>query len=66
MRHFNKLLAAAGLAMVMATNVYAETVSPQYAGSLVAVEGIVSQVSKRVEQHSSTSVGDIPTMFSTQ
>jgi hypothetical protein len=66
MRHFNKLLAAAGLAMVMATNVYAETVSPQYAGSLVAVEGIVSQVSKRVEQHSSTSVDDIPTMFSTQ
>tara|TARA_R100000935_G_scaffold1193_1_gene3836 strand:- start:4120 stop:4473 length:354 start_codon:yes stop_codon:yes gene_type:complete len=50
MRHFNKLLAAAGLAIVMATHVYAETVSPQdasrYVGSLVAVEGIVSQVSK--------------------
>jgi DNA/RNA endonuclease YhcR with UshA esterase domain len=50
MRYINKLLAAAGLAMVMATNVYAETVSPQdasqYAGSSTTVEGVVSQVSR--------------------
>jgi DNA/RNA endonuclease YhcR with UshA esterase domain len=50
MRYFNKLLAAAGLAVLMATNAYAETVTPQdashYAGSSVTVEGVVSQVSR--------------------
>jgi DNA/RNA endonuclease YhcR with UshA esterase domain len=50
MRYLNKLIAAAGLAMVMATSAYAETVTPQdasqYVGSSVTVEGVVSQVSR--------------------
>lgn len=50
MRYFNKLLAAVGLTMFLATGAYAETVThqdaSQYAGSYVTAEGVVSQVSR--------------------
>ncbi len=50
MRFLNRLLAAAGVALLMGTHAYAETVSPQdasqYTGSSVTVEGVVSQVSR--------------------
>lgn len=48
MRHFINLLSAAGVALLLSTFAYAETISPQdapeYVGSSVTVEGVVSQV----------------------
>ena len=48
MRYFINLLSAAGFALLLTANAYAETISPQVAsehvGSYATVEGVVSQV----------------------
>lgn len=49
MRYLINLLSAAGIVLLFATSVQAETISPQeashYVGSAMTVEGVVSQVS---------------------
>ena len=49
MRYLINLFSAAGIALLLATSVQAETITPleasHYAGSAITVEGVVSQVS---------------------